>query len=161
MSAFGFDLSTTYSASVIAALDSEGRSSFQLLKSYGISKRTPLVYYAFDLLNLEGTDLHSRPLVERRKLLVKLLKKVPDNIRFSEELRGTKEELLQLARQFGLEGLIAKRPDSRYEPGRLSGAWVKVKLTQQQEFVIGGYTPPEGSVARESAVADTISPWMV
>jgi bifunctional non-homologous end joining protein LigD len=55
----------------IAALDSEGRSSFQFLQSYRINKRTPLVYYAFDLLNLEGTDLHSRPLVERRKLLTK------------------------------------------------------------------------------------------
>jgi bifunctional non-homologous end joining protein LigD len=59
--------------------------------------------------------------------------------------RGTKEELLQVARRFQLEGLIAKRPDSLYESGRRSGAWVKFKLTQQQEFVIGGYTPPEGS----------------
>jgi bifunctional non-homologous end joining protein LigD len=130
----------------IAALDPEGKTSFQLLQSYGSGKkRIPLVYYAFDLLNLEGTDLRSRPLVERRKLLAKLLKKAPDNFRFSEELRGTKEELLQVARQFQLEALIAKRPDSVYEPGRRSGAWVKVKLTQQQEFVIGGYMPPEGS----------------
>ena len=50
----------------IAALDAEGRSSFQLLQSYGISKRTPIVYYVFDLLNLEGTDLRARPLIERR-----------------------------------------------------------------------------------------------
>jgi bifunctional non-homologous end joining protein LigD len=108
-------------------------------------KRTPLVYYAFDLLFLDGTDLRARPLTERRKLLAKLLKNTPPNIRFSEELSGTKEELLQVAQQFHLEGLIAKRPDSLYEAGRRSGAWVKVKLTQQQEFVIGGYTPPEGS----------------
>ncbi|MGA8658871.1 MAG: hypothetical protein WB586_22285 [Chthoniobacterales bacterium] len=72
----------------IAALDSEGKTSFQLLQSYGISKQIPLVYYAFDLLNLEETDLRSRPLVERRKLLAKLLKEAPDNIRFSEELAG-------------------------------------------------------------------------
>jgi bifunctional non-homologous end joining protein LigD len=129
----------------IAALDSEGKTSFQLLQSYGSGKRIPLVYYAFDLLNLEGTDLRARPLAERRKLLADLLKKAPDNIRFSEELQGSREELLQVAQQFQLEGLIAKRPDSVYEPGRRSGAWVKVKLTQQQEFVIGGYTPPEGS----------------
>jgi bifunctional non-homologous end joining protein LigD len=89
--------------------------------------------------------LRSRPLVERRKLLAKLLKKAPDNIRFSEELQGTREELLQVARQFQLEGLIAKRPDSVYESGQRSGAWVKVKLTQAQESVIGGYTPAEGS----------------
>jgi bifunctional non-homologous end joining protein LigD len=129
----------------IAALDPDGRTSFQLLQSYGSSKRTPLVYYAFDLLFSEGTDLRTRPLIERRKLLAKLMRKAPDNIRFSEELRGTKEELLQVARQFQLEGLIAKRPDSRYESGRRSGAWIKVKLTQVQEFVIGGYTPPEGN----------------
>jgi bifunctional non-homologous end joining protein LigD len=53
----------------VGALDQNGRSSFQLLQSYGIRKQIPLVYYAFDLLNLEGTDLRSRPLVERRKLL--------------------------------------------------------------------------------------------
>jgi bifunctional non-homologous end joining protein LigD len=88
--------------------------------------------------------LRSRPLGERRKLLAKLLRQAPDNIRFSEDLRGTGDEVLRVARQFGLEGLVAKRPDSRYESGRRSGAWVKVKLTQQQEFVIGGYTLPEG-----------------
>ena len=60
----------------------------------------PLVYYAFDLLSLDGTDLRCRPLVERRKLLAKLLKKAPENIKFSEELQGSKEELLQVARQF-------------------------------------------------------------
>jgi len=129
----------------ITALDDRGRSSFQLLQSYGKTKQTPLVYYAFDLLFLDGMDLRSRSLVERRKLLAKLLKKASPTIRFSEELRGTREELLQLARQFQLEGFIAKRPDSLYEPGRRSGAWVKVKVTQQQEFVVGGYTPPEGS----------------
>jgi bifunctional non-homologous end joining protein LigD len=77
----------------IAALDYEGRSSFQLLQSYGKAKKTPLVYYAFDLLFLDGTDLRARPLVERRKRLATLLKKAPPNIRFSEALQGTKEEL--------------------------------------------------------------------
>jgi bifunctional non-homologous end joining protein LigD len=129
----------------ITALDEKGRSSFQLLQGYGKGKHTPLVYYAFDLLSLDSADLCSRPLTQRRKLLAKLLKKAPANIKFSEELTGKKEELLRVAKQFQLEGLIAKRPDSLYEPGRRSGAWVKIKLTQQQEFVIGGYTPPEGS----------------
>src|SRR5208337_4884 len=129
----------------IPALDEKGRSSFQLLQGYGKGKHTPLVYYAFDLLSLDSADLCSRPLTQRRKLLAKLLKKAPANIKFSEELTGKKEELLRVAKQFQLEGLIAKRPDSLYEPGRRSGSWVKIKLTQQQEFVIGGYTPPEGS----------------
>ena len=60
-------------------------------------------------------------------------------------LSGIRKELLKVAQQFHLEGLIAKKPDSHYEARRRSGAWVKVKLTQQQEFVIGGYTPPGGS----------------
>jgi len=111
------------------------------LQSYGKAKQTPLAYYAFDLLFLNGTDLRNQPLIERRKLLAKLLRKAPENIRFSEELKGKREELLQVARQFQLEGLVAKKPDSLYESGRRSGAWIKVKLTQQQEFVIGGYTP--------------------
>ena len=100
----------------IAALDEKGRSSFQLLQSYSVAKGIPLVYYVFDLLSLEGTDLRSRLLVERRELLAKLLKKAPPNIRLSEQLRGSKEELLQLARQFQLEGMTAKRPDSLARP---------------------------------------------
>jgi len=79
--------------------------------------------------------LRSRPLIERRSQLAKLLKKAPETIRFSEELQGSREELLQVAQQFQLEGLIAKRPQSTYEAGRRSGARVKVKLTQEQEFV--------------------------
>jgi len=129
----------------VAALDQHGRSSFQLLQSYGTRKGIPLVYYAFDLLSLEGTDLRSRPLIERRAQLTRLLKKAPETIRFSEELQGSREELLPVAQQFQLEGLIAKRPQSTYEAGRRSCAWVKVKLTQQQEFVIGGYAPSERS----------------
>ena len=73
------------------------------------------------------------------------LKKRPENIRLSGELRGTKDELLPVAQEFGLEGLIAKRPNSVYESGRRSGAWVKFKITKSQEFVIGGYTLPEGA----------------
>jgi len=134
----------------IAALDQNGKSSFQLLQSYGKTKQTPLVYYAFDLLFLDGTDLRSRPLTERRKLLANLLKKAPDNIRFSEELRGAGDEVLRVARQFGLEGLIAKSQDSRYESGRRSRSWVKVKLTHQQEFVVGASGPATNSFVNPS-----------
>ena len=129
----------------IAALDAKGRSSFQLLQLFKSSGDVPLVYYAFDLLSLEGKDLRNQPLNTRRKLLANLLKKPPENIRLSDELRGTKEELLRVAREFGLEGLVAKRLNSVYESGRRSGAWVKYKITKAQEFVIGGYTLPEGS----------------
>jgi bifunctional non-homologous end joining protein LigD len=90
----------------ITALDSEGKSSFQLLQSYKSGEQSPLVYHAFDLLFLDGTDLRSRPLIERRKLLAKLLKKAPHNIRFSQEFRGKSAELspgsaVISARRFG------------------------------------------------------------
>ena len=75
----------------IAALDDQGRASFQRLQSYGKAKKSPLVYYAFDLLSLDGTDLRARPLTERRKLLARLLKNASENIRFSEELQGTRD----------------------------------------------------------------------
>jgi bifunctional non-homologous end joining protein LigD len=130
----------------IAALDEKGRSSFQLLQVFKSSEqRVPLVYYAFDLLCLEGKDLSKEPLAARRKLLAEVLEKAPENIRLSKELQGSKEDLLRVAQEFGLEGLVAKRLNSLYESGRRTGAWVKVKSTREQEFVIGGYTMPEGN----------------
>jgi bifunctional non-homologous end joining protein LigD len=129
----------------IVALDENGRSSFQLLQNYKSSEQVALVCYVFDLLFLEGKNLRNEPLSARRKLLAGVLKKAPDNIRISKELKGSKKELLRVAQEFGLEGLVAKRPNSHYETGRRSGAWFKVKLTRSQEFVIGGYTMPEGS----------------
>jgi bifunctional non-homologous end joining protein LigD len=128
----------------IAALDEDGRSSFQLLQLFKSSGDVPLVYYVFDLFSLEGKDLRKEPLLTRRKLLTELLKKPPENIRLSGELRGSKDELLRVAQEFGLEGLVAKKPNSVYESGRRSGAWVKFKITKSQEFVIAGYTLPEG-----------------
>jgi bifunctional non-homologous end joining protein LigD len=129
----------------IAALDEKGRSSFQLLHLFKSSGDVPLVYYVFDLLFLEGKDLCNQPLSARRKALANVLKDAPENIRLSDELRGSKEDLIRVAQEFGLEGLVAKKPDSVYESGRRSGAWVKFKITKSQEFVIGGYTLPEGA----------------
>jgi bifunctional non-homologous end joining protein LigD len=129
----------------IAALDEKGRSSFQLLQLFKLSGDVPLAYYVFDLLSLEGKDLRNQSLSARREALANLLKNPPDNIRVSDELRGSKEDLIRVAQEFGLEGLVAKKPDSVYESGRRSGAWVKFKITKSQEFAIGGYTLPEGA----------------
>jgi bifunctional non-homologous end joining protein LigD len=68
----------------------------------------------------------------------------PEHIRLSDELRGTKDELLRVTQELGLEGLVGKRRSSVYESGRRSGAWVKFKITKSQEFIIGGYTLLEG-----------------
>jgi bifunctional non-homologous end joining protein LigD len=97
------------------------------------------------LLRLNGKDLRNLPIEERKVKLEELLKKPPGVIRYSVSFTKDIEELLARAQKLGLEGLIAKRSGSRYEAGQRSGAWIKLKLHQEQEFVIGGYTEPEGS----------------
>ena len=130
----------------IVALDSEGRSSFQLLQARELGEeRPPLFFYAFDLLQLNGEKLVDLPLAERREKLARLLHKPPEIIRFSDSLGTDAKRLLAQARKLNLEGLIGKRTDSLYESGKRSGAWVKLKIQQEQEFVIGGYTDPEGT----------------
>ena len=129
----------------IVALDEDGRSSFQLLQAYDIGQKRPAIFfYAFDILQLNGHDLKSLPLTERKAKLQNLLKRPPGVIRYSAALGSDVEPLLKKVRQLGLEGLIGKLEDSVYEPGRRSGSWIKLKLFLEQEFVIGGYTDPEG-----------------
>jgi bifunctional non-homologous end joining protein LigD len=130
----------------IVALDEKGRSSFQLLQAYDIGQERPAIFfYAFDILQLNGHDLKNLPLTERKSKLQNLLKNPPGVIRYSAPLGSDLEPLLKQARLFGLEGVIGKLAGSVYEPGRRSGSWIKLKLVLQQEFVIGGYTDPEGS----------------
>jgi bifunctional non-homologous end joining protein LigD len=97
------------------------------------------------LLQLNGEKLMDRPLLERRERLAEILRKAPETIRYSDSLGSDAKQLLIQARKLNLEGLIGKRTDSVYEPGKRTGAWVKLKLQKEQEFVIGGYTDPEGS----------------
>ena len=97
------------------------------------------MFYAFDLLHLHGTDLTSQPLLKRRARLARLLD--GSGLLPSQELHGTPAAIVEAVRGLGLEGVIAKRKDSLYEPGERSDAWQKLKLENQQEFVIGGYRP--------------------
>ncbi len=106
--------------------------------------RPSILYYAFDLLRLNGKDLRNLPIEERKAKLEALLKKPPGVIRYSVSFGSNVEELLDRTRQFGLEGLIGKRLGSRYEAGKRNGAWIKLKFDQEQEFVIGGYSEPDG-----------------
>jgi bifunctional non-homologous end joining protein LigD len=130
----------------IVALDEEGRSSFQLLQARELGQeRPPLFFYAFDLLQLDGKNLMKRPLEERKETLARLLGTAKGDIRYSAALDSSVDRLLDQARSLGLEGLIGKRVGSVYEVGKRSGTWIKLKLHQEQEFVIGGYTDPEGT----------------
>ncbi len=130
----------------VVALDEEGRSSFQLLQGLEIKGReAPVRLYVFDLLQLDGKSLINLPLAQRKQVLNKLCESVGDPIRFSGELGGDPKKLLAAVKERGLEGIIGKQRHSVYEPGRRSGVWIKLKCVNEQEFVIGGYTPPQGA----------------
>ena len=130
----------------VVALDDQGRSSFQLLQAREMEGRaTPLYYYVFDLLQLEGKALAGLSLTVRKETLRQLCGSAPDPIRYSGELGDDGPMLLREVQQRGLEGIIGKLADSVYEAGRRSGAWIKLKCVAEQEFVIGGYTPPAGA----------------
>jgi bifunctional non-homologous end joining protein LigD len=128
----------------LVALDDKGRPSFQLLQRYDMGLvRPPIVFYAFDLLRLNGEDLRGLPIEERKAKLAGLLKNPPPAIRYSASFTENIDELLSRVRELSLEGLVAKRAGSKYDSKR-SGAWIKIKLYQQAPFVIGGYTQPAG-----------------
>jgi bifunctional non-homologous end joining protein LigD len=130
----------------IVALDEQGRSSFQRLQALELGQeRPPLFYYVFDLLRHNRKDLQKLPLEERKSRLRTLLRNSPPVIRYSPSLRGSPARILEKVHTLGLEGLIGKRSGSMYEAGARSGAWIKLKLLNEQEMVIGGYTDPEGS----------------
>jgi bifunctional non-homologous end joining protein LigD len=127
----------------IVAVDPGGRPSFQALQHRAVHREHAIVFYAFDLLHQDGTDLKDLPLVTRRERLAHVLG--DSGILLSIELRGTPQEVIDAVSGLGLEGVIAKRRSSRYTPGERHSSWVKLKLDRQQEFVIGGYRPgPHG-----------------
>jgi bifunctional non-homologous end joining protein LigD len=130
----------------VVALDEEGRSSFQLLQTREMEgRKAPVYFYAFDLLQIDGKSLVSLPLEARKNILERLCPDAGDPIRYSGAIGGDAKRLLEEVKRRGLEGIIGKQRNSVYEPGRRSGAWIKLKCVNEQEFVIGGYTPPQGS----------------
>jgi DNA ligase D-like protein (predicted ligase) len=125
----------------VVALDESGKPSFNTLQNYG-SAGAPLYFYVFDVLILAGRDVTVEPLCKRRELLEQLvLTKLSEPIRYSPQLQASLKDLIQSVKVQGLEGMVAKRSDSKYEPGQRSGAWQKMRINQGQEFVIAGYTP--------------------
>jgi len=130
----------------IVVADADGVPDFQQLQNAFDSARTDdIVYYAFDMPFCCGYDLRQVPLRERRALLQEWLAAHPsERLRFSEDFSAAPGELLRSACELGMEGLIGKRIDSTYVSGR-STSWIKLKCTNRQEFVVGGYTEPQGA----------------
>jgi bifunctional non-homologous end joining protein LigD len=136
----------------IAVLDEKGVSRFHLIQPRitnadpnsiaHLARSTPVVYFVFDVLYLDGYDLRGVSLAQRRELLQAVV--APGGVlRISEVFPGAGEELLEAARGMGLEGVVAKHASSTYE-SRRSREWVKIKIVGEQEFVIGGFTAPQG-----------------
>ncbi len=122
----------------------DGKPDFTLLK-HSLDGRTPVVFYAFDLLEQDGEDIARLPQLERKERLERLLANVPPDapIAYSEHIVGGGEEVFKAMAQQGFEGVIAKSPTARYYGGDLSTAWLKIKAVKRQEFVVVGYRPPE------------------
>jgi bifunctional non-homologous end joining protein LigD len=122
----------------IVALDADGRPSFQALH-HSSTAGLSVVYYAFDLLHLNGRDLFRVPLDDRRAALRNIVG--DSGMLLSDPLPGSAQQIEAAVRRLQLEGVVAKRRRSFYEPGRRSNAWVKVRFARHQELVIGGFKP--------------------
>jgi bifunctional non-homologous end joining protein LigD len=144
----------------VVALDDEGRASFSLMQQRtgfraggrrsAANADVPVLYYAFDLLYLDGYDWRKLPLEERKKKLASILI-TGDALRYSDHYEKQGKALFEMARAKGLEGILAKKRDSIYQERR-STDWLKIKITHRLEAVIGGYTEPEGSRAHFGSI---------
>lgn len=123
----------------IVALDDDGRPSFSLLQHSRTAGRH-VCYFVFDVLIYENRDVTKLSLIERRRLLSTFLR--PNvRVRMLDQFEVSAQEIVAAVKEQNLEGVVAKRKDSRYEAGKRSGAWIKYRVNLSQEFVIGGYMP--------------------
>jgi bifunctional non-homologous end joining protein LigD len=129
----------------VCALDERGRSSFSAMQQG--KPDTPIVYYVYDVLEVDGEPLLDLPLVERRERLESLLDLRSKTVRVSETFEDG-QALYEAAKNEGLEGVVGKREDSRYFPGKRTRDWLKVKTRNRQEFVIAGFTKGQGRRSR-------------
>ena len=138
----------------IVALDEKGQAHFNLIQPRihlsrakdiaEADQRIPVYFYAFDLLYLNGYDLMKFPLVQRKAVLQKLISDNSGWVRFADHVEGSGVEFFKAVEKHGLEGIVAKHKNSPYQQGR-SKYWQKIKTMHTDHFVVGGFTPPEGS----------------
>ncbi len=130
----------------VVIFDEKGGTSFAMLQAaFQEGRKQPLTYVIFDLLHLDGHSLRGMPLEARKKLLQELLSSgEQDVLRYGEHLETRGREIFNNACELGAEGIVSKRSAAPYSSGR-NGSWLKIKCVRQQEFVIGGFTPPQKS----------------
>lgn len=130
----------------VVVLDSKGNTNFQALQNYKNSGKGKLTYVVFDLLKLNGQDLRELPLIQRKELLAEVVKQLDDPaVIYSAHILTNGEKLYEKARTKQWEGIIAKKADSVYEEDRRTMNWLKMKVLNEQETIICGYTAPRGS----------------
>jgi len=128
----------------IVVMDDNGNPSFQLLQNYQDDPDHPIYYYVFDLLSLKNKNTCDLPLLERKKLLKTFLKG-KSQVRYADHIQSTGKEFFKLIIKKNLEGILAKKADSEYYPGKRSRNWLKIKHHKTQEAIICGFTEPTGT----------------
>jgi bifunctional non-homologous end joining protein LigD len=121
----------------------DGRTAFNIIQNATDTCEGSLVFFLFDLLFLDGENLTALPLVERKTRLASLLKGAPDSLRYNDHQIGHGPEFHRVACEHDVEGIVSKRLNGRYEPDRRT--WLKIKCLNREEFVVVGWSDPEGS----------------
>ncbi|HUR30030.1 MAG TPA: DNA ligase D [Saprospiraceae bacterium] len=136
----------------IVVLDDHGKPNFNALQNWRSEADGKIIFYAFDIMWLNGYDLTQVSLTERRDILAQIIPENDPIIRMSDAFNTSAAELLDAASKMGLEGIMAKKADSLYYPGLRTKEWAKIKANQRHEVVIGGYTQNEGSSKTFSSI---------
>lgn len=132
--------------------DETGKTDFQALQNYlKNAKSQSLTYIIFDLLALDGEDLREKDIIERKDILLNLMKDAPKNLFYSRYIKGKGKESFAAANETGMEGIVGKKIGSIYS-GTRNGDWIKLKCDKRQEFVIGGFTLTDKRVSGVSAL---------
>jgi bifunctional non-homologous end joining protein LigD len=136
----------------IVVLGTDGKANFSALQNWRSEADGNLIYYVFDLLWYNGTDIMSLPLLERQAILKEVLPVDDDRVRLSQTFNGNGLDFFAAAKKMGLEGIMAKRAESVYSPDSRNKEWLKVKANLRQEVVIGGFTKNDGSSKQFSSL---------
>src|SRR6185312_7552912 len=127
----------------IVVLNKDGKPDFQLLQHYAEHQDKPIQYYIFDLLQLNGHDTTGLTLLERKELLQKIIPK-NEVIKYSDHVAEKGKSFFKVSGEKHLEGIMAKKADSKYYPGKRTSDWLKIKHHKTQEAIVAGYTQPSG-----------------
>jgi ATP-dependent DNA ligase len=138
----------------LCAVRADGTTSFSLMQAAtdGASA-AGLVYFVFDVLHLNGEDLLLQPLLERKARLAEIMKGAPGTLQFSDHVLDNGPAFFRQACKLGAEGIVSKRVDAPYRPGDRGGSWLKTKCLNREEFIVVGWTDPEGSRAAPGRAA--------